>query len=558
MPGIIEESPSAFVFETPTGERIQVPKSGVSPDFAEQYRMPAPPAMLGPSAYVPPPMQRPSLMDRATDFGGNVLQTLGGMQDTARELKRNTVDQINPSIDINAPVDPNAASNPLAAPLQSLGHKLMPNSYAAPADQPPKAEEPAKEAGHHGEAEGGKLDPSQIHFQAPGASGPMGAAQSAAMGGFRPPMLSGAGMADAEKTAKQAYEERQKADELGVQLGQQKAAEEFGYRQEAMRKSAEMDAQATAANGAFQREYATKMKDFEKATDEFSKTDTKIDTHRVWSSMDGGQRVLAGIALALGAVGAAGNGGRNMAVETIDKAIDRDIDAQKAELSATLQKRGQAVNQKQNLLGMMREKFGDEIQLEAAARATLWKNVAATIESLGPKYQSMPEGAKLSLLQAKAAADGNYAEQKSIFAQRTNEIQKSNYALGMESQKLGMEGQRLELAIATAKAKGAGAPAFSSQPAADRLKAAAKDSVTSPQKFDAAVDAFALAAATDFSKGKAPKPATVEMFKDMVKKRWRATGSIDNTINATSQVLREARAAAVSGAGDAVDVGEEG
>jgi hypothetical protein len=56
----------------------------------------------------------------------------------------------------------------------------------------------------------------------------------------------------------------------------------------------------------------------------------RIDPNRYWSKMDTGNKIQAALAIALGGIGAGlMGGGKNYALEIINKAIDQDIDAQK-------------------------------------------------------------------------------------------------------------------------------------------------------------------------------------------------------------------------------------
>ncbi len=75
--------------------------------------------------------------------------------------------------------------------------------------------------------------------------------------------------------------------------------------------------------------------------------DGHIDPNRYLGSMDTGARIQTGIALALGGLGGALHGGGNQALDFINKQIDRDIEAQRADLgkketllSATMRKYG--------------------------------------------------------------------------------------------------------------------------------------------------------------------------------------------------------------------------
>lgn len=77
---------------------------------------------------------------------------------------------------------------------------------------------------------------------------------------------------------------------------------------------------ATRAN------FLKKSQDFENAY-----KSGKLDPNRVWNNMSTGNKVLASVGLFLGGLGA-GSGGTNRALQTINKTIDDDIDAQKTEI----------------------------------------------------------------------------------------------------------------------------------------------------------------------------------------------------------------------------------
>lgn len=115
----------------------------------------------------------------------------------------------------------------------------------------------------------------------------------------------------------QAYEAQVKASQAQVELGalQKHQEEEQAKRDE---EEARREALFTDVNAASE-----------------SLKGMKIDNNRFWSNSSTGNKVMAGISIALGALGQAFTGGdRNYALEIIDKAIDRDIDEQKANFEA--------------------------------------------------------------------------------------------------------------------------------------------------------------------------------------------------------------------------------
>jgi hypothetical protein len=104
---------------------------------------------------------------------------------------------------------------------------------------------------------------------------------------------------------------------------------------------------------------------------------SKIDPYRFYRHPDGStnypKSIAAAIAVGLGALGASlpaqygGTGGPNVALQIIDKAIDRDIQAQRDDIAN--QRAGVGIQM--NLLSQMRQQYGDERQAESAARVVM-------------------------------------------------------------------------------------------------------------------------------------------------------------------------------------------
>jgi hypothetical protein len=116
----------------------------------------------------------------------------------------------------------------------------------------------------------------------------------------------------------------------GAELGAAKAAEERVIRQQR-----QQDMQAMAAKDAndqmVQENRLEQMQiDERKALDDLS--NTKKDPERYWKEKGTGARIAAGIAVAFGAFAASMTGMRNGALDIINSAIDRDLDAQESEI----------------------------------------------------------------------------------------------------------------------------------------------------------------------------------------------------------------------------------
>lgn len=113
--------------------------------------------------------------------------------------------------------------------------------------------------------------------------------------------------------------------------------------------------------------------------------DGKIDPKRLFHNMPTENKILAAISLFLGGMGAALTGGPNQALGIINKSIEQDIDAQKADLG-----------KKESLLSMNLRKTGDYksayqmtmVQENALAEAKL-REIGATANSQIAKQQSI-------------------------------------------------------------------------------------------------------------------------------------------------------------------------
>lgn len=91
-----------------------------------------------------------------------------------------------------------------------------------------------------------------------------------------------------------------------------------------------------------------------------------------------GKRVLAGISIALGAMGSAFTGQRNYALDIINKAIDDDIAAQKE----GIQKLGAQASLQRQFMQDIRQRFQDEDQAQLAQKAALIETTQMKIKQI--------------------------------------------------------------------------------------------------------------------------------------------------------------------------------
>jgi hypothetical protein len=111
----------------------------------------------------------------------------------------------------------------------------------------------------------------------------------------------------------------------------------------------------------------------------------KIDPNHYWADKSTGDRIMAGIGIMLGALSQGMTGAKeNPGLVVIQNAINRDIDAQKANLS----QKNTTLNQQGSLLSMARERFHDERTAEAAARAMALDNAKMKLDQIAARYDS--------------------------------------------------------------------------------------------------------------------------------------------------------------------------
>ncbi len=141
----------------------------------------------------------------------------------------------------------------------------------------------------------------------------------------------------------------------------------------------------------------------------------KIDPNRLWNNMGAGNKVLSAISIILGGVGAGmqGNGAQNMALGVIEKEIDRDIDAQKAELG-----------KKQTLFSENLRRLGDARAARSATKAQLMSVAQAQANSIAARSGSAEAMAKAKLLNSQVDLQkAAYVRQAKMFSMISEEGQ---------------------------------------------------------------------------------------------------------------------------------------
>jgi precorrin-6B methylase 2 len=168
----------------------------------------------------------------------------------------------------------------------------------------------------------------------------------------------------------------------------------------------------------------TKQQD---ALEELSKINISPDNY--WAKKSTGDSIGVGIALILGAFGAAGGGG-NKAADVINTAIDRDVETQKANY---LTKKSAAA-EAGNTYAKMYDVYKDELAATAATKAALINQAQLKIQSNAAKFKGDT---------ATAAATSALGQLQSVRDAETLKLQQSK-AYGEDPQFAGMDEETRE------------------------------------------------------------------------------------------------------------------
>jgi hypothetical protein len=203
-----------------------------------------------------------------------------------------------------------------------------------------------------------------------------------------------------------AYDLAEKGVALEAQAGAKQAAREAGYLAETakqMQQSEDARKVAEAERHAMLRAQEEKLT---KALTDLS--GDKVDPNRYFKEMGTAQKVLTGISLFLGSFDPKGE---NAAAKMMNEAVNRDIEAQKANLNL----KSDVMKGQQTLYGHMLQRFGDERQAEAASRLAILGNMEMQMKKTAAQYQ----GPKMEAQAMKGIAALEQEKQKAklMFAQ---------------------------------------------------------------------------------------------------------------------------------------------
>lgn len=126
---------------------------------------------------------------------------------------------------------------------------------------------------------------------------------------------------------------------------------------------------------------ASKANEYSSRVNDVLKNMKDIDPNNYMKSLSGGQRAMTAIGLILGGIGSGLAGGENPAMQYLMKNVDKDIDAQKANLG-----------KQNNLLSAYRDQYKDDVAALQMTRATMLGQIEDRM-----KEEALKKGDQLSL-----------------------------------------------------------------------------------------------------------------------------------------------------------------
>jgi len=178
---------------------------------------------------------------------------------------------------------------------------------------------------------------------------------------------------------KQGFDLQQQGIAAAEKVGKLQGAQEAKYLEELVK------AKQEAADNSLKLE-KVRQDNLAKVENEISQM--KIEPNRVWNKATTEQKIGMSLGMILGGVGAAFTGGKNTVIDSINKMIEADTEAQKAD-----------INKKQNLYSMMYKRLGDERAAEAASNIYKFEGLQTKLQQVAAQFKGQQAGANAIMAQ---------------------------------------------------------------------------------------------------------------------------------------------------------------
>jgi hypothetical protein len=188
--------------------------------------------------------------------------------------------------------------------------------------------------------------------------------------------------------------------EKASQLGQERAIEEASVVAKGLELQEDLMGMQVQKDRIRQQRLDRASQQLQGTLDSLEKTD--VDPNRFYARMDTGSQIAAGLAIGLGAVGQAlMNLPDNPAMSAINRAIDRDIEAQKMDIE---KQRGKATIAS-SIYSQMRDQFADDRSATEATRAAMLKLVDVRLQKIAATTKNKELAAQAQTMSGKINED---------------------------------------------------------------------------------------------------------------------------------------------------------
>lgn len=201
----------------------------------------------------------------------------------------------------------------------------------------------------------------------------------------------------------EATGKRAEAIEMEAEAGKAQAQAEYAYRDEAAKQEA-------AAQAKFEQEQAEIRTKQEEMQRDIQGDIDELGGMKVTDRRNLAQKIGGAIAIGLGAYAATVSGGRNYALDIVNKQIDDDIAMQRSEIET---KKSQ-ITGKQNAYQRLRDKLGDSNAAYQAVRAGYLDQVKNQLSQIALKHKGTQIEARATSMMAEVEQQSALAKQQAF------------------------------------------------------------------------------------------------------------------------------------------------
>ena len=227
-----------------------------------------------------------------------------------------------------------------------------------------------------------------------------------------------------DKSVTAPYDAQMAANNAVAGAVQAKAVADQAAFQNAEKAYLEAEDKRAKTKAAFDADYNERMNSFNQSVEDYKQAaGDKVVPNRLMANMDTGQKLQAGLFMALSAYGSALSGQESQALKIINNAINQDIDAQKFNIENKLRGARMGVEANQYLVSQMRQKFQDDESAVLATRAAMLSMTQQQLNMNASKLDQATAAPKAKALNAQLEM------QKQMVLQQLKQAQAQQFML---------------------------------------------------------------------------------------------------------------------------------